>query len=82
MKKFNKKLVMVLSVIFIEVAIIQFNSEISLGAQSTEDENIVISTMSVYKDMDYTFLKTYNFGGTNSDKSVITINTAKELMTS
>lgn len=30
MKKFNKKLVMVLSVIFIEVAIIQFNSEISL----------------------------------------------------
>ena len=38
--------------------------------------------MSVYKDMDYTFLKTYNFGGTNSDKSVITINTAKELMTS
>lgn len=82
MKIFNKKLAIAIAVIFTGVTIIQFNLEVSFGTQNTEDENIVISTMSVYKDMDYTFLKTYNFGGTNSDKSVLTFNTVEELMSS
>lgn len=82
MKNFSKKLAITIAVIFIGIAIIQANLEVSFGVQNTENENAVISTMSVYKDMDYTFLKTYNFGGTNSNKSVLTFNTAEELMES
>lgn len=81
MKILNKKISIIISVIFIGIAIILFNCKDSFGVQNSE-ENVVISTMSIYKDMDYTFLKTYNFGGTNSDKSLLTINTAKELMSS
>lgn len=79
MKTFNKKLAITIAIIFVGIAIIQFSLKTSFGATNTEDKNAVISTMSVYKDMDYTFLKTYNFGGTNSDKSILTFNTAEEL---
>lgn len=82
MKTFMKRKWIVTAIIFISLIVIQFYLKNSFGSQNTEDENIVISTMSVYKNMDYSFLKTYNFGETNSSKSVLTFDTVEKLTTS
>ena len=82
MKTFIKRKWIVTAIIFITLIAMQFYFKNSFGNQNTEDENIVISTMSVYKNMDYSFLKTYNFGGTNSSNSVLTFDTVESLTTS
>ena len=44
-----------------------------------ESENIPISTMSVYKDMDYSFLKSFSFGTTYKGEVNLKIITAEKL---
>lgn len=42
-------------------------------------DNTSIAVTSVYKDMDYSFLKNYSFGGTSEKKATVTFGSAEEL---
>ena len=80
MKKFKRISVIFLAVIVLLVTVIGTDFVLFSGkAKVKAGEEPVISTMSVYKDMDYTFLKTFGFGKTSENTPVLTFDTVADL---
>lgn len=76
LKKINKleALWIFIAVIFTSLVV----SFVSLGIKDN-DTAIKISTMSIYKDMDYSFLSEYEYGNNHKNEAVLTFNTVKDL---
>ena len=82
MKKKRRKIGIVLALVFFSTALAVALPKLFQNSKAQTGNGVVISTMSVYKDMDYSFLKKFNFGGEYSSQSILTFNSAVELMES
>ena len=82
MKKKRRKIGIVLALVFFSTALAVALPKLFQNSKAQTGNGVVISTMSIYKDMDYSFLKKFNFGGDYSGQSILTFNSAVELMES
>ena len=82
MKKKRRKIGIVLALVFFSTALAVALPKLFQNSKAQTGNGVVISTMSIYKDMDYSFLKKFNFGGEYSSQSILTFNSAVELMES
>ena len=83
MKIFKRISVTILAAIIVAVAVIGLDFGLISGRTKVKGgDEPVISTMSVYKDMDYSFLQTFDFGGTTGNTPFLTFNTTQDLMIS
>ena len=74
----NKHFLLLTSLIFL-ISICLINNKV-FAAQ--DNENVVISTMSIYKDMDYSFLKTIDYGNTQDIDTLLTFDTVEDMQAS
>lgn len=82
MKKKRRKIGIVIGLVIFSTVLAIALPKLFQNSKAQTGNGVVISTMSKYKDMDYSFLKKFNFGGDYSSQSILTFNSAVELMES
>ena len=76
----NKLILKTIGFIFILFIVVFI--PVSLAFQDSDNDEVVISSMNVYKDMDYSFLKTFHYGSVHEDDAVLTFDIVDDLINS